>query len=93
MDAYCYATGQIQFGTVTPRGCIRIATGDDKPLRDLIEGTARLAYDNRTLLVPGVPEAPNETAKIRALHRYVRWITKSLPRGVVTIYSPARASR
>ncbi|MCY1375716.1 hypothetical protein D9M69_631500 [compost metagenome] len=40
----------------------------------MIEVTARLAYDNASLLVPGVPEAPNPRAAIAALARYIQWL-------------------
>lgn len=87
LHAYCWASGLIQFGTITPRGAIQIATGDDKPLRDLICATSRNARQGESLLVPGIPEAKTEIARTRALRRYVEWISKDLPAGVSTIYS------
>jgi len=74
--AFCWATGAIGFARKVPRGAIGIARGPRTTLRNLVEGTARLAYDNKTLLVPGIPEAPNQTRGIVALHEYMKWIAK-----------------
>lgn len=77
MIAYCYATGRIEFGRTCPDGAIEMARGPAEALRKLISATARLAYDNVTLLVPGVPEAPNETAAYDALVLHLRWLKRN----------------
>ncbi|WIX31222.1 host nuclease inhibitor protein [Salinicola sp. JS01] len=71
--AYCYASGHIGLGVGTPSGAIEIASGPPKILRTEVEVVARLAYDNTTLLVPGVPEAQSMEEKIEALVRFVEW--------------------
>ncbi|KAF1009087.1 MAG: hypothetical protein GAK28_00720 [Luteibacter sp.] len=76
MIAYCYANGVIYFGTKVPHGAIAIASGPELPLREHIAATARLAYDNTTLLVPGVPEAEDQEAKLDALITHLHWLSK-----------------
>lgn len=36
----------------------------------------RLAYDGKTLLVPGVPEAETQAEKYKALQKFRRWAIK-----------------
>lgn len=74
MIAYCWRTGRIDFGRTLPEGAIQIAKGPSKKLRPLIEVTARHAYDGKTLLVPGVPEADTEEHAGDALGRFIDWI-------------------
>lgn len=72
--AYCWQSGLIEFGTEVPEGAIRMVSGADQAVRDLMLATARLAHDNETLLVPGVPEALDEEAKLDALDRFLQWL-------------------
>jgi hypothetical protein len=87
MIAYCYASGLIEFGQRIPDGAIIIASGDAKAVRGLIESTARHGYSTHlvrgrptmipgsdTLLVPGVPEAVDQSHGISALCDYKEWI-------------------
>lgn len=92
--AFCYASGEIGFGTKLPSGALPIATGDNKTvLRDWIEGVARHAYDGKTLLVPGIPEAPDQSHALDALKRFTKWLDKSIPKGIDTIHSKHRLRR
>lgn len=92
MRAFCYASGHIEFGRTLPDGALPIARGPAPKLRDFIETKARHGYRTRevkgrptkipgsdTLLVPGVPEAPNQTGGRVALRRWLRWIGKQPP--------------
>jgi hypothetical protein len=96
MRAYCYASGHIEFGRSVPDGALPIAHGPAKRLRDFIEGLARHGYSTElvngrptkirgteTLLVPGVPEAPDEFAAVDALTAWVNWIGEKPPRDIV----------
>lgn len=74
MIAYCYRSGQIMFGRSVPKGAIKVAQGPAKALRKMICATARHAYDGKTLLVPGVPEARTEKLAGDALERFIDWI-------------------
>lgn len=83
--AYCFRSGQIRVterkgeGAV-PVGALPIASGSRHRLRNAIDGNARLAYDNRTRLVPGIPEAADDGAALEALFRFRDRIQKSLER-------------
>lgn len=70
MKAYCYASGEIEFGRNVPEGALLIAKAPVKILRPIIEVVARHAYDGTTLLVPGIPEAPDQNVGIDALRRF-----------------------
>ena len=72
--AYCYASGEIEVGPTKPVGAIVFARGSTPALRRLVEATARHAYDGKTLLVPGVPEADTQQQGIAALIGWVRWL-------------------
>lgn len=82
MRAYCYASGQIEFGRRVPDGALPIARGPSKKLRAFVEVRARHAYDGVTLLVPGVPEARNEWVALKALQRWLKWNRDRAPAGV-----------
>lgn len=73
--AFCFATGVIGFGADVPANAIEIAQSySERHLKNFIEVKARHAYDGKTLLVPGVPEAENEKAAGNALGEWLRWI-------------------
>lgn len=65
--AFVYASGEIGFGTKAPGGSLSVLKGPDQKVRDIIAGNARLAYDNQTWLVPGIPEAADQSAAMDAL--------------------------
>ncbi len=92
MIAYCWAGGVIGFGRKVPAGALEIARGPAKPLRKWIDVMARHAYDGKTLLVPGIPEAPDERAALKALHQFIKWIRhprRLVPAGITVIGSKA----
>lgn len=77
MYAYCYASGLIEFGRKTPNGALPIARGPATDVRDLIGVAARRGYKTNVansrptkasgsdcLLVPGVPEAPDQLTAV-----------------------------
>jgi hypothetical protein len=72
--AYCYRSGQIRVGKRTPKGAVAIARGPYRKLRDLIHVTSRHSYDGKTMLVPGLPEAPDDDAAVAAVKRYGDWL-------------------
>lgn len=88
MHAYCYASGQIEFGARIPDGALPIARGRSKPLRDFICGVARHAYDGETLLVPGIPEAPDQSAALDALRAFLKWIGTHKRKGIAVHVAP-----
>jgi hypothetical protein len=72
--AYCFASGHIGFGSRCPNGALPIVRGNDKTVREFIETVARHAYDGTTLLVPGVPEASDQTEGLAKLNAFMDWI-------------------
>lgn len=93
--AYCYASGWISFGSRIPPGTIIIARGPEKELRDFISAKARHGYKSHVvggrrtkipgtehLLVPGVPEAPNQLVAEKKLAEWISWIAANAPRSV-----------
>jgi len=75
MYAFCYRSGQIHFGRKVPDGAIAMASGPARKVRDFFCGVSRHAYDGKTLLVPGIPEAEGDDEAESALRRFVDWIT------------------
>lgn len=86
----------IEFGRKLPDGALPIASGPAKTLREFVDSRARHGYRTRlvngrptkipgteTLLVPGIPEAPDQSAAGDALFAFRQWIGKQPPEGVV----------
>jgi hypothetical protein len=73
MIAYCFTSGVIHFGRKLPKGAIEIANLPGKKLRQIISVAARWSYpskpgaDDEVPLVPGIPEAKNQSEKLDAL--------------------------
>lgn len=95
MRAYCWASGLIEFGRKLPDGALPIASGPSKVLREFVDTRARHGYrthlvngrptkipGTETLLVPGIPEAPDQAAAGDALFAFRQWIGKKPPKGV-----------
>ncbi|MFT4117504.1 host nuclease inhibitor protein [Bradyrhizobium sp.] len=93
--AYCFASGQIEFGLRVPDGALVIARGPEAELREYIAGVARHGYRTRlqggrpikiegsdTLLVPGLPEAPNQIVAKSRLEHWLKLIDIKAPKGV-----------
>lgn len=78
MKAFCWRNGVIGFGRSTPPGALQIADGPEEFLRLAVTGCARLAYDNATWLVPGIPEAEDNDAAFDAFIVFRRLITRRL---------------
>lgn len=87
--AYAWRSGLIEFGTEIPDGAIAIAHGLPGTVRRIVTGCARVAYDNKTLLVPGVPEARSGNAKVKALTAFTRWLAR---RESKTFHAHAKAA-
>ncbi|ASE54566.1 TPA: hypothetical protein UNJ94_000082 [Stenotrophomonas maltophilia] len=75
MIAYCWANGQIGFGTSVPDGAIFIAEGSGAQLRKVISVVARHGKGlmQGMLVVPSVPEAETQQAKGDALGLWLAW--------------------
>ena len=70
-NACVYRSGLIEFYTgKLPDGALPIFNGSTKAQQKRIKVMARLAYDNKTLLVPGIPEAESEDQAYEALKKF-----------------------
>lgn len=90
--AWCWASGLIEVGDSMPddgpdgSGAIQIASGPKAFLTGRLSVVARHGQGASAgkLLVPGVPEADGQTAKVDALVAFLAWCGKGKPRdGVV----------
>ncbi|MCW2286318.1 hypothetical protein M2323_004159 [Rhodoblastus acidophilus] len=69
--AFADRAGVIGFGLRCPTGALSIAKYSNlELLKSAVAAVARLAHDNETLLVPGLPEASNSDHAIRALVKF-----------------------
>lgn len=74
--AYCWRSGVVEFGKELPAGAIAITRGAGIVWREWVAIKCRLAYDGKTLLVPGIPEAEDDEAAFTALKKFCDWIEK-----------------
>jgi hypothetical protein len=79
LTAFCWRSGLLQVAREAPEGALVLATAPDKVMTDAISKTARLAYDGESWLVPGVPEAGEDSdAAVDAVIDYQRHLNKRL---------------
>mgnify|MGYP000849573698 FL=1 len=79
--AYCFQSGEIEFGPRVPNGALPIVDGPDADVHRVVTANARLAYDNETWLVPGIPEGEGEgDEKLDALFAFRDRVFDSLQR-------------
>lgn len=76
MKVYACRTGAIEFGRYVPAGAIMVAKGKARQVRGLCEVLARHAYDGKTLLVPGIPEAQSNKEAGDALALFIAEVAK-----------------
>ncbi|MGE4297556.1 MAG: hypothetical protein AB7E47_05955 [Desulfovibrionaceae bacterium] len=78
MIAYCWRNGVIEFDYVCPDDALRLAEGPEGALRRAVCPVARWAYDNRTPLVPGVPEAKDEDEAFAAAVAFGKTVRRDM---------------
>ena len=78
MFAYCWRSGQIEFGNRVPGGAAELIYGPPGIIKERVSVRARHAYDGTTLLVPGVPEADSDAEAHRALVAFRQMLTRSI---------------
>lgn len=88
MIAYCWASGQIEFGHRTPPGAIALARGNERLVRQIVEATARHGYEAGVLLVPGVPEAADQQQAGDALELHLLWLKQRERKGFRVAVEP-----
>lgn len=62
-----------------PDGGLTVCRGDARAMKRAVEVVARHAYDGRTLLVPGIPEADTEVEALAAAKAFAEQIRKRVP--------------
>lgn len=80
--AYCWADGVIDFTRTnqkrTPPHALPIVAGPARAVREAVGARARIAYDGRTLLVPGIPEARAlGYDPVKKLREFGAWVRQS----------------
>lgn len=79
VNCYCYRSGEIGFSKKVPDGTLPIFFNCTKKEKDKISAYARLAYDNKTLLIPGIPEASTDEEAYTAFRRFIHALGFPLP--------------
>ena len=74
---YCWRSGLIGHGKSVPEGALAIDVVSGRAQLSRLLTTARLAYDGRSYLVPGVPEAVDDNAALDALVAWREWAVQS----------------
>lgn len=83
LSAFCWARGKIEIKAKQPPGSILICTGPARQVKEVIEALARHAYDGKTMLVPGVPEASLlKQNPLVAVCEFIRRVNYSLGRRI-----------
>lgn len=72
--AYCFASGDIEIGPDVVPGSLPLIAGEEEAVRDLVSVRARHAYDGKTLLVPGIPEAQDQSEAFDAMCVFQEWL-------------------
>lgn len=83
--AFCDAAGvvEIREGTIVPDGMLPVfRTRSLRRTREVAEIVCRHAYDGKTLLVPGLPEAKDQAAGLDALLAFRARLRRDARKGV-----------
>lgn len=75
--AFCDRRGVIEIGAKVPEGRLPLCRGRRAALERLMCAAARHAYDGKTLLVPGIPEADTDEQALDAAVRFRAWLVES----------------
>lgn len=95
IKAYCWQSGQIGFTNKrqpqAPAGTIVFASGPRRIVKDQVTMMARIAYDGKTLLVPGLPECRENgkhwiTGKdpVQILSEWGRWVRSGIKKSMAS---------
>lgn len=74
--AYCFRSGEVEIAYKEPAGSIALLRGPAAVLRASVELGARHSYKPVTLLVPGVPEADDDSRALDAAAAWAKWMAK-----------------
>lgn len=73
----CWRSGEVEIVSRAPEGSATLMTGPRSRLEKLLIAHARHGYDGKTLLVPGLPEAGDEDAAVRAIQLFQLRLVKA----------------
>lgn len=76
--AICWRSGEVEVVSRQPAGSISLMRGPARRLERIISAIARHAYDGKTLLVPGLPEAEDDDAALAAVASFQSAMEKRL---------------
>lgn len=79
--AFCDRRGVIEIAAYKPAGMFPLGKGRAERLTNIIQGIARQAYDGRTWLVPGIPEAETDEEAVEAAKRFRDRVSDRLKKG------------
>lgn len=74
----CRRSGEVFIKHHAPKGTLKITTGDGRRIRWILIAIARHAYDGKTLLVPGVPEAKTDLDAMYAVKAFQQTLQTKL---------------
>jgi hypothetical protein len=77
--AYCSRDGAIEIARSVPDGRLELARGPARDLRRAVSARSRHAYDGKTFLVPGIPEADSDGEALSAAERFAAFLTRGKP--------------
>lgn len=77
----CHRSGEAFVSRRVPKGTMKIVTGHGRRLKRVLCACARHAYDGKTLLVPGLPEADNDLQAINAVKAFEQMLRERLAKG------------
>ncbi|NSZ08247.1 host nuclease inhibitor protein [Agrobacterium tumefaciens] len=77
----CYRSGEAFVSRRVPKGTMRIVTGHGRRLKRILSVCARHAYDGKTLLVPGLPEADTDLQAVTAVKHFEQMLWERLAKG------------
>lgn len=75
--AWCFSDGVIFYGHETPSGAIELLHGGEAGVRKRLSVLARHGYVDGVLLVPGVPEAEDQSEAAKALAQWLDWCSRT----------------
>jgi hypothetical protein len=83
LKPFVYRSGVIVFRKLMPPGTLPVTHKQHPRLRSVVDVLARhgrpeFGQSRRLMLVPGIPEARNEAAALRALCRFKREVERRL---------------
>lgn len=73
LRAWCWRSGEIEFGPEVPKGAMALGAGRPETFYDEVAVAVRKAWDGETLLLPGVPEAVSDEAARLAVVGWLAW--------------------